>query len=298
MNDAAFRRPSPRWLCAALVALTPLSVPTASYAQAADVSPPTAPAPPADSGIGQWQRFAVNGLQVNLLLPDGYSPKHKYPLVLYLHQLDMGNWPEGLLKEINPWFNTAEWRKAYTAIVISPLLNQKADPSGKTINFGGVSPEDQPGEDNAVAAVRQVMAQYSVDPARVYVTGNSMGGIGTWDFLIKDNALTGTQGKLFAAGMPLAGATYDHGYPTPDPAVVSALKNVPIWAIHGAGDTQVPPVWDKAMAAALTISKTFHFTLDPKLSHDVWDTYYALPAGKASWDWLFAQKAPRRRTPP
>lgn len=230
---------------------------------------------------------------MNLLLPEGYSRHRQYPVVLYLHQLDMGNWPDGLVAEINPWFNAPAWRKAYPSIVVSPLLDQKADPSGKTINFGGVSSDDQPGEDNAVAAVRQVMAQYSVDPRRVYVTGNSLGGIGTWDLLIKENARTGTAGKLFAAGMPLAGATYDHGYPVPDPAVVAALKEVPIWAIHGADDTQVPLVWDKAMAAALAGRRTFHFTLDPKLGHDVWDTYYALPAGKANWDWLFAQKAPK-----
>jgi predicted peptidase len=219
-----------------------------------------------------WRRFAVRGMEVNLLLPEGYPPAHRYPLVLYLHQLDMGDWPEGLLKEIDPWFNTEAWRSAYPAIVVSPMLDQKADPSGKTINFGGVSPDDQPGQDAAVAAVRQVMAQYSVDPSRVYVTGNSLGGIGTWDLLIGYNAISGTKAKIFAAGMPLAGATYDHGYPTPDPAVVAALRDVPIWAIHGAGDTQVPLVWDKAMAASLPRG-AFHFTLAPDLAHDVWDTY-------------------------
>jgi endoglucanase len=253
---------------------------------------PSASSLTADPGTGSWSQFSVNGMTINLLLPKNYSSSHKYPLVLYLHQLDMGNWPEGLMKETNPWFNTAQWRKDYPAIVIYPELNQKADSSGKTINFGGVSPDNQPGEVNAIAAVQQVMKQYSVNPSRVYVTGNSMGGIGTWDILIKYNAISGTAGKIFAAGMPLAGATYDHGYPTPDSSVVSALKNVPIWAIHGADDTQVPLVWDKAMAASLSDASTFHFTLDPKLSHDVWDTYYALPTGKTYWDWLFAQKAP------
>lgn len=252
--------------------------------------PPTTPSPAAP-GIGQWQQFSVNGMAVNLLLPEGYSSARRYPLVLYLHQLDMGNWPEGLLKEISPWFNNAQWRKAYPAVVIAPMLNQKADPSGQTVNFGGVSPDDQPGEDNVIAAVQQVLRQYPIDPSRVYVTGNSLGGIGTWDILIKYNVLSGTAGKIFAAGMPLAGATYDHGYPTPDAAVVSALKDVPIWAIHGADDSQVPPIWDKAMAAALAHSRRFRFTLDPHLSHDVWDTYYVLPTGKACWDWLFAQKA-------
>lgn len=156
------------------LSLTQWSAPAASDAQSATTAPASTTS--ADSGTGGWQQFSVNGMQVNLLLPKNYSARRRYPVILYLHQLDMGDWPEGLLKEIHPWFNTAEWRKAYPAIVISPLLNQKADPSGKTINIGGVTPDDQPGEDNAVAAVQQVMTRYSVDPSRVYVTGNSMGG--------------------------------------------------------------------------------------------------------------------------
>ncbi|MDQ2739311.1 MAG: hypothetical protein M3Y35_12025, partial [Actinomycetota bacterium] len=143
------------------------------------------------------------------------------------------------------------------------------------------------------------MSQYSTDPSRVYLTGNSMGGIGTWDLMIKYNAIDGTNGKIFAAGMPLAGSTYDYGYPTPDPSVVAELKNVPIWAIHGAQDDQVPPAWDEAMASALSGSSTFHYTEDPNLGHDVWDTYYPLPYGKQYWDWLFSQRAPgSSSTPP
>jgi endoglucanase len=221
---------------------------------------------------GTWEPMSVNGMN--------------------MHQLDMGDWPVGLLQEIDPWFRSVAWRTAYPAIVLCPFLDQTADKSGKTVNFGGVSDADQAGQDNAIIAVREIMDRYSVDPRRIYVTGNSMGGIGTWDVLIKYNIYTGTSGRIFAAGMPLAGATYDHGYPNPDPAVLTALKNVPIWAIHGANDTQVPLVWDRVIAAAYIGSPTFHETIDPNLGHDVWDTYYALPAGKANWDWLFAQKAP------
>src|SRR6185312_4397740 len=213
------------------------------------------------------------------------------PVVLYLHQLDMGDDPSGLMDEINPWFNTAQFRADYPAIVVVPLLDQTADTSGQTINFGGVSGPDTAGEDNAIAALKQVMSQYSSDSSRVYVTGNSMGGIGSWDMMIKYNAYDGTEGKIFAAGMPLAGAEYADGYPTPDPSVVSELQNVPIWAIHGAQDTQVPTTWDEAMAAALSGSSTFHFTLDQNLGHDVWDTYYPLPNGATYWNWLFSQKA-------
>jgi dienelactone hydrolase len=131
-----------------------------------------------------------------------------------------------------------------------PLLDQTADPSGETINFGGVSTADTAGEDNAIAALQQVQAQYSVDPSRIYVTGNSLGGIGTEDMIIKYNAYTGTEGKIFAAGLSLAGADYGQGYPQPNASVVTALKNVPFMAIHGGQDTQVPLTRDQNLYAA------------------------------------------------
>ena len=95
---------------------------------------------------------------------------------------------------------------------------------GQTINFGGVSTADNAGETNAIAALKQVMSQYSSDPSRVYVTGNSMGGIGTEDMLIKFNAYTGTEGKIFAAGLALAGADYGQGYPQPNASVVTRAE--------------------------------------------------------------------------
>ncbi|MBN8905966.1 MAG: hypothetical protein J0H99_04925, partial [Rhodospirillales bacterium] len=181
------------------------------------------------------------------------------------------------------------------SIIVAPLLAQNADLSGQTINWGVVSSSVTTGENNAIAALKQVMSQYSTDASRVYVTGNSMGGIGTWDMLIKYNAYTGTDGKIFAAGMPLAGADYDNGYPTPPDSVIQALKNVPIWAIHGSGDTSVPLGWDRNVyAAEQKIGGIMKYTEDPSLGHDVWDTYYT-QAGP--WNWLYSQKLSTGTTP-
>src|SRR6195952_570088 len=104
---------------------------------------------------GNWITQSINGMQYNVLLPANYDPSIKYPTVLYLHQLDMGNDPSGLLAEVNPWFNTTTFRSDHPAIVVMPLLDQTGDPSGGTINFGGVSTTDSAGEDNAIAALKQ-----------------------------------------------------------------------------------------------------------------------------------------------
>jgi predicted peptidase len=272
------------------VALALLIAPIAARAQQAAAKPDIADQNTAAIVGAPWQSMPINGMTIDLLLPQDYSPQKKYPVILYLHQLDMGNWPAGLLQEVDPWFLAPEFRKDYQALIIMPMLDQ-TNTSGMRVNFGGASSADQPGQDNAIAAVRQVMSKYSIDRHRIYVTGNSMGGIGSWDVMVKYNASNGTNGRIFAAGMPLAGAIFYMGRPTPDLSVINQLRRVPIWAIHGANDNQVPLFWDQAMAKALAGSKTFHYTEDPNLAHDVWDTYYALPKGATTWDWLFAQRS-------
>nr|WP_294514059.1 hypothetical protein [uncultured Rhodopila sp.] len=241
---------------------------------------------------GNWITQTINGMQYDVLLPANYNASIKYPTVLYLHALDMGTDPADLVPEVNAWFNTTTFRTDYPSIVVMPLLDQTADPSGQTINFGGVSTADTAGETNAIAALKQVQAQYSVDPSRIYVTGNSMGGIGTEDMIIKYNAYTGTEGKIFAAGLSLAGADYGQGYPQPNAAVVTALKNVPFMAIHGGQDTQVPLAWDQNLyAAEQAIGGDMIYTQNNSLSHDVWDTYYPQDGAGTPLGWLFSQSA-------
>ncbi len=248
---------------------------------------------------GNWITQTINGMTYQVLLPANYDPSIKYPTVLYLHQLDMGDDPSGLLAEVNPWFNSTTFRADYPAIIVMPLLDQTADPSGETINWGGVSTADSAGEDNAIAALQQVQQQYSTDNSRIYVTGNSMGGIGTEDMVIKYNAYTGTEGKIFAAALSLAGADYGQGYPTPNASVVGGLKNVPFWAIHGGQDTTVPLTWDQNLYAAEQASGgDMMYTQDNSLGHDVWDTYYTQDGPGSPLGWLFSQSTNGNTTPP
>ncbi len=256
--------------------------------------------------MADWNTQQINGMQYLVLLPDGYDPSRQYSETLYLHQLDQGSYgAQNLENQINPWFNNT----GNQSIIVAPLLDQSADPSGTTINFGGISTQDTAGEDNAIAAAQQVMAQYSVDPSRVYLTGNSMGGIGTEDMMIKYNAYTGTEGKLFAAGLSLAGADYGQGFPTPNAAVVQGLRDVPFWAIHGGQDTQVPIDFDQNLyAAEQAIGGKMIFTQDNSLGHDVWDQYYGEGNGPGTpLGWLDSQStnqatptpaAPPAATPP
>lgn len=233
--------------------------------------------------IGDWLGHDVDGLHYEVLLPEHYDPARAYPVVLYLHQLDAGTDREGLRRQVDGWFSAAAFRAAHPCIVVVPMLDQKDDPGGVTINFGGKRTGSF-GEAQTIAALRQVMQAYRVDRERVYVTGNSMGGMGTWDLLLAYNAVDGPRGHIFAAGMPLAGT---HRTAEPGQAA-KLLGQVPIWAIHGADDREISPEWDRTMARLLARSPTFRYTEAPGFSHDVWDSFYAR---QDVWDWLFAQTA-------
>jgi predicted peptidase len=192
----------------------------------------------------------------------------------------MGSYRKGLLRQVDAWFGRAGFRSRHPAIIVMPLLDQRKDP---TANFGGKM-AGRSWQDAVIVALRQVMAQCSVDPARVYVTGNSLGGMGTWDMLLAYNAQTGTKGRIFAAGMPLAGRHH-----TADPATAAqALRTVPIWVFHGRFDQEEPLAWDRTMARLLADSRTFRYTEVSDLGHDVWSQTYARPD---VWDWLFAQRS-------
>lgn len=246
---------------------------------------------------GNWVTQSINGAQYDVLLPQNYNPSNSYSATLYLHQLDMGNDPSGLIQEVNPWFNTSDNQ----SIVVMPLLDQSADPSGQTINFGGVGSADTAGETNAIAALQQVISQYSVDTSRLYVTGNSMGGIGTDDMMIKYNAYNGTEGKVFAAGLSLSGADYGQGFPTPNDSTVQALVNAPFWTINGAQDTQVPPSFNQTLDAALVAAGDTKVidTLDPNSGHDTWDQYYGEGYGPGTpLGWLDSQSTNRSQLAP
>ena len=230
-----------------------------------------------------WVEQRIDGMRYDVLLPRDFTPDKRYPVLLYLHQLGMGSWPEGLHQEIDPWFEAEAFRLRHPAIVVVPMLDQKEDKGGVTVNFGGKRTGGA-AQQTVISALAEVTARYRVDPARIYVTGNSMGGMGTWAMLLDYNAYTGTKGRIFAAGMPLAGR---HGLADPVSAA-KALKTVPIWAIHGSHDPEVPLDWDRRMATLMSGNPNFRYTEDPNLAHDVWDTYYRQ---QRVWDWLFDQKA-------
>ncbi len=112
-----------------------------------------------------------------------------------------------------------------------------------------------------------------IDPKRVYITGLSMGGFGTFDLLMR-------RPDLFAAGLPLCGGG--------DPDHAEKIKNIPLWVLHGGLDEVVLPRCSRQIVEALgKVGGKVKYTEYSTLLHNIWDMTYYNPA---VLEWLFAQR--------
>jgi len=129
--------------------------------------------------------------------------------------------------------------------------------------------------DMVAALIDDVCRTRRVDEDRIYLTGLSMGGYGTW-------ALAAAHPERFAAIAPICGGG--------NPADASKLRGLPIWVFHGEKDAVVPLDASRAMVTALEAlgrKDSVRFTVYPDVGHDSWTATYDDPAFYA---WLFAQK--------
>jgi predicted peptidase len=210
-------------------------------------------------GIGvrqqEMQMKAELGLRYLLYKPPGYSYKsQRWPLILFLH----GGGEKGYDLELVKTQGL-------------PKLLERQD-----LPFIVVSPQSDEGgwdADALNALLDEVIAQYPVDEERVYVTGLSMGGAGTWE-------LASRYPKRFAAIAPICG----YG----NPEISQNLKHVAVWAFHGAKDKSVPlSASEKIVEALKTVGAEVEFTVYPYAGHDSWTETYENPR---LYEWLLQHK--------
>jgi len=196
-----------------------------------------------------------------LHLPDGYEMEGKevYPFVLYLHGSgERGNELNKIRKHGPPKF--LDERPDFPAIVVSPQC-----PAGERW---------EPLKLNSL--IEKIVATYSIDRSRIYLTGNSMGGYGTW-------ALGSTFPDMFAAIAPICG----YGNPR---VIARNLKETPVWVFHGMKDPVVKIEESLILVRALeAVDGNVKFTVYPEAEHDSWTQTYENPE---FWEWLFAQVKP------
>jgi predicted peptidase len=215
-------------------------------------------------------------LNYRLLKPRPFNPAQKYPLVIFLHGAGErgGDNARQLIHGMND-FASDEIMAKYPAFVIAPQC-----PEGQA--WGGINRlarvptpahELTPALAATLHAVDVLRKEFPIDDRRIYITGLSMGGYGTW------NALA-NRAELFAAAAPICG-----GGEVP---TVSKFKNIPIWAFHGDRDTTVPPTESREMIAALKAGGgNPKYTEYAGVGHNSWAQTYSDPT---LYEWLFAQR--------
>ena len=145
-----------------------------------------------------------------------------------------------------------------------------------------------------MAVLDAASKEFAADPQRIYLTGISMGGYGSWELAL-------TRPNQFAALVPICGALrapradrpglmVDQVAGATDPyqSTVSRLRDLPTWIFHGALDELVPTTDDRAIAAASRqMGAGFRYTEYPDVHHNAWDATYRNPA---MWEWMLSQK--------
>ncbi len=211
------------------------------------------------------------------------TPPGPRSLVLFLHgsgeRGDDGLKPT--LAGIGPWLT--QNMDTFPALVVFPQVPEGEEWRGRNARM-------------ALAVLEAASKEFTADPQRIYLTGISMGGYGSWELAL-------TRPDQFAALVPICGAlrapradrpglVVDQVANATDPyqSVVSRLHHVPTWIFHGALDGLVPTTDDRAIvAASRQMGADFRYTEYPDVEHNAWDATYRNPA---MWEWMWSQKRP------
>lgn len=231
------------------------------------------------NAVGQTSYVNGSGLPYRYLLPINFNPNTKYPAIIFLHGL--GETGTDNKAQLAAGGNTANG-----ALALVSNANQAAYPCFF------IAPQTTSGitwsSDTAATDIQNLLTifetQYpnAFDTTRIYLTGLSLGGMGTYDQSIL-MALPAHLGyNPFAALVPQSGnVTVSQG--------VSAVANVPIWVFHGANDGTVGISYsdDVNVPALRNRGSVVIYTRYNTGGHGVWPTAYAHP-----WllPWMFAQK--------
>lgn len=215
-------------------------------------------------------------LNYRFLFPDA-NRMRKYPLVIFLHGSgERGNDNEAQLKWGVMNFATDQMMGAHPALVIAPQCpagstwsNLERDDDRKVM--GLKSTPSKPME-LVYGLIQKMIKEMPVDTTRIYITGLSMGGYGTFDALMR-------YPNLFAAAVPVCGGG--------DVSKASTIKNIQMWIFHGAEDPSVNPQFSIDMLLALNKAGAHPgFTLYPEVGHFSWLQAYTDPL---MYEWLFKQ---------
>lgn len=152
--------------------------------------------------------------------------------------------------------------------------------------------------DVAIAALDRTMAELRTDPDRVYLTGLSLGGNGTWNLAYRYPERWAAIAPICAFITPFSRLPGSRSIVPADAgdafaAIARRLTSMPTWVFHGEIDPVVSVDESRKAVEALRAAgaTAVKYTEFPGATHNVWDMAYASPQFR---DWLFAQQRSRR----
>ena len=153
----------------------------------------------------------------------------------------------------------------------------------------------------AMQALDAALLEFHGDSARVYLTGLSMGGYGTWQLALEYPGRFAALVPVCAGVRPPSGFSSIRVAPVPSDAqdpyayVAARLASMPVWLFHGAEDRAVPVTESRNMAEALRrVGAPVRYTEYAGVGHNSWESAYNEPE---LWRWLWAQHLARRVAP-
>ena len=220
-------------------------------AQEADDSPKK----PTGQFLSRVFEDAEGAHRYQVFLPAGYDKRKRYPTILYLHGAEECG-RDGL-KPVQVGLGPFVRARAteFPCIVVFP---QCETTSG--VRFLQRWQAGSPDAKRALAILDEVERDFSVDRSREILTGWSMGGYGSW-------SLGAAIPARWAAVVPVAGGG--------DPVGVRALRQTPVWAVHGPEDKTIYPERSREMVKALRAAGgRVRYDEPPAEAHDVWKRIY------------------------
>jgi predicted peptidase len=224
-----------------------------------------------DGFIGKLFKDRTGKMPYRLFIPQGYDKTKKYPLVIWLH--GGGSAGDDNEKQISldnklgtHFWTRKESQEKHPAFVLAPQSEGGWD-SNTSLDLSV--------ELKLMLGILDVVRKdYSIDATRMYVAGQSNGGIGAWGLITKKPG-------LFAAAIPLCGAG------NPGIAVRAANAKTSVWAFHGEKDDVIPSEHSRNMITAMKKAGAMpKYTEYKGVGHDIWETVFKEPGLE---EWLFAQ---------
>jgi predicted peptidase len=228
--------------------------------------------------VTDGQNTAAWGYNYLLYLPCDYDTNRKWPLLVFLHGSgDRGEDLEALRRDgglpriveaaVTCRCDPREQQTSESCNAHHLIRNRLIIVSPQCPKDVGWQPE------HVIGLIEHIRQRFSVDRDRVYLTGYSMGGFGTWQTACHNP-------DRFAAIAPLAGGG--------DESQAERLVNMPIWAFHGMKDKSVPfESSEKIVEAVKKCGGHVEFTAYPDEGHGICDVTYQNPR---LYEWLLAQR--------